>query len=130
MIGRFVLKTSLTIRNPDNAKVKEIISEIRERFGDFVVMTANSLVVVKFHGDLDISSVARLNNLVGRLGDHAAYGALVDTSFCGVPNALRVIGPTTEEIAMARNLHSSKIMSFEKERVRRMTQAPAASNGN
>jgi hypothetical protein len=126
MNGRFVLKTSLTIRNPADPKVKEIISEIRDRFGDYVVRQVANLVVIRYNGNLDITSVARLNNLVGRLGDHAAYGALVDTSFGGVPNALRVIGPTTEEIATTRHIHSSKIMSFEKERMRRMTQVSTA----
>lgn len=122
MIGRYTMHTSFTTRDLDHPKVREIIDEIRERFGHDAVRACSSLVVVKYDGTLDITSVARLDNLVSRLGDYALSGALVTTSFCGVPNAIRVIGPSPKEIATTRHMLSAKIMSFESRRVTRTMQ--------
>lgn len=119
MHGIYLLNTTLTIRNLQNhAKAQEIIHEIRDRFGEKVVQTANNLVVIKHCAHLDISSVARLDALVGRLGDIAAYGALITTSFNGFPHALRFIGPNLDEITTTRNTCAAKILSFERERLR------------
>ncbi len=119
MHGNYLLSTTLCIRNlQNNAKAQEIIQEIRGRFGEEVAHTANNLIVIKHHANLDISSVARLDALVGRLGDLAAYGALVTTSFNGFPHALRFIGPSLDEITTTRNTYAAKIISFERERMR------------
>lgn len=126
MIGRYTLHTTLNIRDPQDPKVQEILTEIRDRFKECVVGTANSLVVIRFIGEIDITSVSRLYNLVDRLGDYAVYGALVDTSYCGIPNALRVIGPNITEIATTRNMMAAKIMSFEKARVQRCARLPSS----